>query len=115
MPPLEKSTPGPWEWHGNGHGEMFGLFSTAPEIKGRDVLRAHDGFEYSEYSKDPATIEVSEEDTHLIEAAPDMYAALKRAKKHIHDLAYKLNATDNEVMDATSYINVVLSKARGEP
>lgn len=66
-------TPGPWSWRYD-ITDPYGLEGAS----GTDILRARDGMSYSEYTSDPATIEISKpEDAWLITAAPDLLAAVE--------------------------------------
>jgi len=65
----KKHTPGPWYWSGE-----YALYGANKSC----VMAALDGATYSEYSSDPASIEIpNDADRALILAAPEMLAALE--------------------------------------
>lgn len=95
-------TPGPWEW------DYRCLVSRAPGLNygTRYVIEVEEGTVYSEYSADSASLHVTPANAALIAAAPDMYAALVKARETIQ----RLSSTHKEETEI-SEINAALTKA----
>lgn len=64
---LDGVTPGPWEWWGNS-----GLYGPANSA----VIWPEDGYFYSEYTQDSATVHVSKADARFLAAARELVPAL---------------------------------------
>ena len=71
-------TPGPWRWDGplrfGEHGMLLGM---CDKPGWHPVVEVQEGAVYSEYSSDPACVQVAEADARLIAAAPDLIDALE--------------------------------------
>jgi hypothetical protein len=99
----EKFTPGPWRWHCEPQGidERKWTRCNEGQLLGKDdaeVLWLGDGETYYPSRGEEPT----EEDAHLIAAAPDLYEALERVEVYVTDA------------DDLAVVRAALAKARGE-
>ena len=83
-----KFTPGPWRWDGplrfGEHGMLLGM---CDKPGWHPVVEVQEGAVYSEYSSDPACVQVAEADARLIAAAPDLIDALEECAEYFDDRA----------------------------
>lgn len=102
-----KHTPGPWKWYYD-ITDPYGLQGA----DGKSILRAVDGTVYSEYSSDPATIEISSpEDARLIAAAPELLEVLQSFVQQEVEYMTINNLGDPEKQHNVKWARAVIAKA----